>query len=153
MAQILGLSFFFTGTFTILTVAASYMFLFSKAQVEGPITAAVTSGAEKALHASTLPPGFLANIIKLQFLGNIDYAPGFTLFQLAWHVLLPGSIAAMILGPASAHWARRRPARIPVIVGMAFIVATFVGLTFDHSGWVAYVIFFVQHDADVFAPV
>lgn len=143
VAQIMGLSFFFTGTFTVLTVAASYMFLFSKAQVEGPITAAVTSGAAKALHVSALPPGFLPNVVKLQFLGNIDYAPGFSLLQLAWHVLLPGSIAAMILGPASAAWARRSPARIPVIVGIAFIVATFVGLTFAHSGWVAYVIFFV----------
>jgi MFS family permease len=143
VAQIMGLSFFFTGTFTILTLAASYMFLFSKAQVETPITSAVTAGAQKALHLTALPPGFLTNVVHLQFLGNIDYAPGFSLLQLATHVLLPGSIVAMILGPASAAWARRSPAKVPLIVGMAAMIATFIGITFDHDSWVPYVCFYV----------
>jgi MFS family permease len=142
VAQIMGLSFFFTGTFTLLTVAASYMFEIGKASIEGQITGAAYAGAEKALHTTTVSPA-IVKLLNITFIGNINYAPGFSLFQLATHVLLPGSIGAMILGPLSAHWARRTPARLPIVIGMVALVASFVGLTIDHSSWVPYVAFFV----------
>jgi hypothetical protein len=53
--------------------------------------------------------------------GPWHHAPGFSLFQFAPHVLLPGTIAAMILGPASAIWARRSPAKVPLIIGGAVV--------------------------------
>ncbi|MCW2935991.1 MAG: transporter [Actinomycetia bacterium] len=143
VAQIMGLSFFFTGTFTILTVAAAYMFeVPTQKQLEASITTPAYAAAMKALHATTLTPG-IVKLLNITFLSNIGYAPDFDLLQLATHVLLPGSIAAMILGPASAAWARRIPARIPIIVGMAVAIAAFLGLVFLHDGWLPYTLFFV----------
>jgi MFS family permease len=118
------------------------MFQVGKNQVEGQISSAVYAGAKAQTHGA-IPLVTLKKLIDLTFVGDINYAAGFTLFQFAWHVLLPGAIAGMILGPLTAQWARRRPARTSLIVGMAILVATFIGLVFAHDSWVPYVIFFV----------
>lgn len=141
VAQLFGLSFFWTGGFTLLTVAASYMFL-GLPNLVTVITQEVYSGAEKQLHLSTLPPGLKATI-GLKFNGSLQYAAGFDLFQVAWHILLAGSVAAMIFGPLTAHVARKVPSKRPLAGGLALLIATFVGLTFLHANWWEYLIFFI----------
>jgi MFS family permease len=86
-----------------------------------------------AVKQSHLPASLLEKFIS--FRGDIGYAAGFSLFQLAWHVLLWVSIAGIILAPAAALWARRSGARIPLIVGMATLVATMAALAAWHQSW------------------
>ena len=128
LSGLLALAFCFTGVYTVIGYAPSFMFLVSKKQVEAEVFA-------EAQAKSHLPVSVLSQFIK--FRGDINYAAGFSLFQLAWHVLIWVSIAGIILAPVAAIWARRTGARIPMIVGMIFLVAAMGALIAWHSGWVA----------------
>ena len=132
LSGLLALSFFFTGVYTLLGYAPSFMFLFSKQQVEGGVLA----GAAAQSH---YPLSVVEKFIT--FRGNIDYASGFSLLQLAWHVLVWISIAGIIAAPAAALWARRTSARIPTIVGMFALVASMAGLIVWHGSWLQVVLF------------
>jgi MFS family permease len=133
LSTLLGLSFFTTAAFTGLTVLPSFMFLFSKAQVEGAVYAA----AEAQSH---LPLATLSKFIS--FRGDISYAAGFDLFALAWHILLWGAIGAMIAGPVGAILARRVGARKPLIAGTVILIVATAVLVAWHSSWVPEAIFF-----------
>jgi MFS family permease len=134
LAVLLGIAFFNTALFTGLTYASALMFLVGKQQVEGAVYAAAQA-------QSHLPVSVLQQFIS--FRGNIDYAPGFTLLQFAWHVLVWGAVAGMISGPVGGYWSRRSGARIPAIVGMSVLLLASVGLIFWHGSWLQYCIFFV----------
>jgi MFS family permease len=132
LSGLLALAFFFTGVYTVLGYAPSFMFLFSKQQVEQGVLA----GAVKQTH---YPLSLVEKFIT--FRGDIGYAPGFSLYQLAWHVLVWISIAGIILAPAAAIWARRSSARIPAIVGQVALVACMAGLLVWHGSWLQVVLF------------
>jgi MFS family permease len=132
LSMLLAISFFFTGVYTILGYAPSFMFLVGKKQVEQAVFAA-------AVQRTHLPMSVLSKFIS--FRGDIGYAAGFSLFQLAWHVLLWVSVVGMILGPVGALWARRAGARIPLIVGMVALTAAMAGLSVWHQSWLPVVLF------------
>jgi MFS family permease len=134
LSGLLALAFFFTGVYTVLGYAPSFMFLVGKQQVEGGVLA----GAAKASH---YPLSVVEKFIT--FHGNLDYAAGFTLYQLAWHVLVWISIAGIILAPVAAIWARRTKARIPAIVGQVALVLCMAGLIVWHDSWLQVVLFAV----------
>jgi len=50
------------------------------------------------------------------FRGDINYAAGYSVFQLAWHVIIFTSVAGMIIGPLGGIMARRYGARLPLIM-------------------------------------
>jgi MFS family permease len=69
------------------------------------------------------------------FQGNINYAGGFSVFQVATHVTLVLSVVAMIIGPIGGLLARRYGARLPLIIsGVAMLVA-FELWTPWHGAW------------------
>lgn len=132
LSMLLALAFFFTGVYQITAFIPSFMLLVGKKQVEQSIIAI-------AVQRTHLPASVLAQFIA--FRGDINYAAGFSLYQLAWHVLLWGAIVAMILGPVAAFLSRRIGARIPLIVGMAVFVVAMAGLSVWHASWVPLAVF------------
>jgi MFS family permease len=126
LSVLLAIGFLFVGTYTVLGFAPSFMFLVSRTQVEQAVFAA-------AVKQSHLPESVLSKFIS--FRGDIDYAAGWSLFQLAWHTLLWISIIAMILGPLGAVWARHAGARKPLIAGMAALVVGMAGVSAWHHNW------------------
>ncbi len=72
----------------------------------------------------------------VKFQGDINYAGGFSVFQLAWHVTIVLSSAVMVFGPIGGILARRYGARLPMIIGTAAMVISFeLGVRF-HGAWV-----------------
>lgn len=134
LSQLLALTFFFTAAYTGPAYAAAYMFEIGKQQVEGGILAAAAAQAHT-------PLSVLEKVMT--FRGNIDYAPGFDLFQYAFHVLLWGSLATVIFGPLAGAWSRRIGARRPLLAGLALMLVGLVGLIIWHGDWLQYAIFFV----------
>jgi MFS family permease len=72
----------------------------------------------------------------VHFQGDINYAAGFSVFQLAWHVTIFLSISAMIFGPVGGILARRYGARLPMILGTIAFLVTFALWTPFHGAWV-----------------
>jgi MFS family permease len=126
LSMLLAIAFFFTAVNTVIGFIPSFMFLIGDRQLKQTILT-------DAVHTTHLPLSVLSQFIK--FRGDISYAPGFSLFQLAWHVLLWGSLAGMIFGPVGAWWARRIGGRIPLIVGMAALAIAALGLAKWHGDW------------------
>jgi MFS family permease len=126
LSMLLAIAFFFTAVNTVVGFVPSFMFLIGDKQLKQTILT-------DAVHTTHLPLSVLSQFIK--FRGDISYAPGFSLFQLAWHVLLWGSLAAMIFGPVGAWWARRIGGRIPLIVGMVALAIAALGMAKWHGDW------------------
>lgn len=134
LAQLLGLTFFFTAAYTGPAYAAAYMFQIGKRQVEDGILAAAAAQTHT-------PLSVLAKVIT--FRGDISYAPGFDLFQYAFHVLVWGSVATVIFGPVAGAWSRRVGARRPLLAGMVLVLIGLAGLIIWHGSWLQFAIFFV----------
>jgi MFS family permease len=132
LSMLLAISFFFTAAYTVLGFIPSFMFLIGEKQLKQTILA-------DAVQRTHLPLSLISKFIS--FRGDISYAPGFSLFQLAWHVLLWTSVTGMIFGPLSAAWARRVGARIPLIVGLVALLAAAAGLTEWHHSWLPAALF------------
>lgn len=126
LSLLIGIAFFFTAVNTVIGFAPSFMFLVGEKSLKQTILT-------DAVHTTHLPLSVLSQFIS--FRGDISYAPGFSLFQLAWHVLLWGSIAGMIFGPVGAWWARKIGGRIPLIVGMIALAIAALGLAKWHGDW------------------
>jgi MFS family permease len=72
----------------------------------------------------------------LKFQGDINYAAGLSVFQLAWHVLIFISISSMIFGPIGGLIARRYGARLPMLLGTLALVVSFELWSRFHGSWV-----------------
>jgi MFS family permease len=70
------------------------------------------------------------------FKGDINYAAGFSVFQVATHVTLVLSVIAMIVGPIGGLLARRYGARLPLIISGAALLIAFELWTPWHGSWV-----------------
>jgi len=71
----------------------------------------------------------------ITFRGDINYAGGLSVFQVATHVTLVLSVVAMIVGPIGGLLARRYGARLPLIIsGLAMLIA-FELWTPWHGAW------------------
>jgi MFS family permease len=81
-----------------------------------------------------IAPALVAPFIKFQ--GDVNYAGGMTVFQLAWHITIVLSVFAMIFGPLGGYLARRYGARLPMIVGTLSLLAAFELWTPFHGAWV-----------------
>jgi MFS family permease len=70
------------------------------------------------------------------FQGDINYAAGMTVFQLAWHITIVLSVTAMLFGPLGGYLARRYGARLPMILGTLSLLISFELWTRFHGAWV-----------------
>jgi MFS family permease len=129
---LLASAFFFTGVVQIASFIPSFMLLVGKKQVEQGVIAA-------GVQQSHLPASVVSRFIT--FRGDIDYAAGFSLFQLAWHALVWQAVVAMIFGPVAALVSRRIGARRPLIVGAVIFLVVMAGLSIWHGSWVPLAIF------------
>ena len=69
------------------------------------------------------------------FRGDINYAAGYSVFQLAWHVIIFTSVSGMIIGPIGGFMARRYGARLPLILAGVSFLASFILWSQFHSIW------------------
>ena len=72
----------------------------------------------------------------VHFKGDISYAAGFSVLQLALHITLAMSVASMIVGPLGGLLARRQGSRVPLILSSVVLLAAFALWTFWHGAWV-----------------
>jgi MFS family permease/AraC-like DNA-binding protein len=124
---LMALAFFVTGIQALLNVLLSYIFETPKpAALQG----AIVAGAAAKQHVS-------ASIVSqfLHFQGDIGYAQGYSVLQLAERVTIWSALFTMIFGPLGGWLARRIGARIPLIIGMVALVAGCALLIGWHSTW------------------
>jgi MFS family permease len=69
------------------------------------------------------------------FQGDINYAAGMSVFQLAWHITITLSVAAMLFGPLGGYLARRYGARLPMVLGTLSLLIAFELWTRFHGAW------------------
>jgi MFS family permease len=81
-----------------------------------------------------VPVAVIKPFIKFQ--GDINYAAGFSVFQLAWHITIFTSLAAMLFGPIGGLLARRYGARLPMILGTLSLIVAFEVWARFHGAWV-----------------
>ncbi|HEY6791694.1 MAG TPA: MFS transporter, partial [Trebonia sp.] len=127
VAIVMAISLFATLSLALPQVAISYMF---ETPTPSALRSQILAGIATKEHVSV-------SLIKpfISFRGDINYAAGFTVFQLAWHVTLVLSVVAMIVGPIGGIVARRYGARLTLILsGIALLVA-FELWTPWHGAW------------------
>jgi len=79
------------------------------------------------------PAALVAKFVHFQ--GDIGYATGFSVFQLAWHIVIFTSIAAIIFSPIGGLIAKRVGARLPMIIGSVALLAAFALWWQFHVTW------------------
>jgi MFS family permease len=116
-----------TGVLSVVSVAVPFMFETPKAAVlNNELLAGVAAQAHTSVAA--ISP-------FVHFHGDISYAAGFTILQMAVHVSIWTSVFAMIFGPLGGYLARRIGTRLPLIIGLlAFIVSTALWVEW-HKTW------------------
>jgi MFS family permease len=112
--------------------AASFMFLTNAKVVENAVIAA----AAAKTHA---PAALIAR--ALTFRGDLSYAHGYTVIELAVRVLLWSSVTAMIFGPVGGFWARRRGPRPVLLSASVLLLIASVGLAAWHDTWEAQAVY------------
>jgi MFS family permease len=71
----------------------------------------------------------------VHFHGDISYAAGFSILQLAVHVSIWTAVFGMVFGPIGGYLARRIGTRLPLIIGMlAFVTACALWVEW-HKTW------------------
>jgi MFS family permease len=127
VAIVLAASMFATACATLPQYTLAYMFETPKAAA---LKAQVIAGAAAKEH---VPASLVAQFVT--FRGDISYAAGFSVFSLAWHVIIFASGSGMIFGPIGGLIAARWGARLPLIgAGVAFL-ASFLLWTQFHEVW------------------
>jgi MFS family permease len=116
-----------TGVLSVISVAVPYMFETPKAAVlDNELLAGVAAQAHTTV-AAVAP--------LVHFRGDISYAAGFSILQMAVHVSIWTSVFAMIFGPIGGYLARRIGTRLPLIIGLlAFITASALWVEW-HTTW------------------
>jgi MFS family permease len=80
-----------------------------------------------------VPASIVAQFVHFQ--GDLGYATGFSVFQLAWHIIIFTALASMLFSPLGGVIARRRGARLPLLIGSVALLAAFVLWWQFHTTW------------------
>lgn len=104
-----------------------YMFETPKASVLEQAIIAQTAAQQH------VPAAIVARFVHFQ--GDISYAAGFSVFQLAWHIVIFTAAASMIFSPIGGIIARRLGARLPMIIGSISLLAAFLLWWQFHVTW------------------
>jgi len=128
VAIAMTLSLLATWAIALPNLLISYMFETPKPSA---LKAQVLAGISAKEH---VPVSLISQFVHFQ--GDINYAAGFSIFQLAWHITIFLSVAAMILGPVGGLLARRYGSRAPLILSGVVLLLAFALWTFWHGAWV-----------------
>jgi MFS family permease len=121
------LAFFVTGVQALISVMLSYIF---ETPQPAQLKAAIVAGAAAKAHVSA---GLVSQFLHFQ--GDIGYAQGYSVLQLAERVTIWAALFTMIFGPLGGLLARRVGARIPLIIGtIALTIACALWIEW-HSTW------------------
>jgi MFS family permease len=127
VAIVMAISTFATLAIAMPQLAIPYMF---ETPVPSVLRDKVLAGIAANGHVSVA-------LIKpfVTFQGDVNYAAGFSVFQIATHITVVTSVTGMILGPVGGFIARRYGARLALILsGLALLVA-FELWTPWHGAW------------------
>ena len=127
VAIVMAISAFATLAIALPQVAIPYMF---ETPAPNALRSQILAGIAAREHVSVA-------LIKpfIHFQGNINYAAGMSVFQIAWHITIVDSVAGMIIGPVGGLLARRYGARLALIFsGIALLIA-FELWTPWHGAW------------------
>ena len=128
VAIIMVLSLLATWAVALPSLLVSYMFETPKPSVlEGETLAGIAAKQHVAV-------SLLSQFVH--FKGDINYAAGFSVFELSWHVTIFLSVASMIVGPLGGLLARRFGSRVPLILSGVVLQLAFALWTFFHGAWV-----------------
>ncbi len=125
---LLGLQFLITGTQAILSIIISYIFETPKAAV---LNQQIIAGAAATYHQ---PASVVAQF--LHFAGDLGYAQGYSVLQMAERVTIWSAIFTMIFGPLGGWLSRKVGARIPLVIGVVALIAASALWIGWHSTWV-----------------
>ena len=128
VAIVMALSAFATLAIALPQIAIPYMF-------ETPTPSALRNEILAGIAAKEHVPVALVKPF-IHFQGNINYAAGFSVFQLAWHITVVISVVGMIAGPIGGLLARRYGARLPLILSGVALLVAFGLWTPWHGAWV-----------------
>jgi MFS family permease len=127
VSMVMAASLFATAAATLPQFTLPYMFETPKPSA---LKAQVLAGISAQQH---VPVSLIERFVS--FRGDISYAAGFSVFQLAWHVIIFTSLSGMIFGPLGGILARRHGCRLPLILsGLAFL-ASFLLWSQFHEVW------------------
>jgi MFS family permease len=101
-------AFLLTGIFATVSVVVAYMFQTPRAAtLKGQILAGVAAQSHQ-------PMSVVSQIVG--FRGDIGYATGFSVLQMAVHITLWTALFGMICGPLGGHLSRKVGARLPLLI-------------------------------------
>jgi MFS family permease len=129
VAIIMALAIFATIVVALPQLLIPYMF-------ETPVPSALRSQIIAGIAAQA--PGHPAPSLVapyVHFIGDINYAAGFSVFQIAWHITLVTSLVGMTAGPIGGILARRYGARLPLILAGISLVASAELWARFHGAW------------------
>ena len=128
VAIIMAISCFATLAIALPQVAIPYMF---ETPTPSALQNQVLAGIAAKEHVSVA-------LIKpyIHFQGNINYAAGMSVFQIAWHITIFISVVGMIAGPLGGFLARRYGARLALILSGGALLIAFGLWTPWHGAWV-----------------
>jgi MFS family permease len=124
---LMAAAFLFTGVITMANLAVAYMF-------ETPKQAALNSQIiDSAAAQYKVAPSLISKFIT--FNGDLSYANGFSVLQVALHITMWSAVFGIILGPVGGLLARKVGARLPLrIAAVAMIAACALWIPW-HSTW------------------
>lgn len=116
-------AFFFTGVQSLLSIVTAYLF---ETPTADQLHQQILGGIAARSHTS-------ARFVT--FSGDISYAGGYSVLELALRISIWVAVFAMIFGPLGGYLARRVGARIPMIIGTAAVVVACALWINWHSTW------------------
>jgi MFS family permease len=127
VSMVMGISLFATIGLALPNFIIPYM---NETPKPGVLTGEIIAQTAAQQHVAA---SLVAQFVHFQ--GDIGYAAGFSVFQLAWHITIFTAVSAMIFGPIGGVLARRVGARLPLVIGSAALVATFLLWWQFHHSW------------------
>jgi hypothetical protein len=127
VSMVMGIALFATIGLTLPNFIIPYM---NETPKPGVLTGEIIAQTAAQQHVAA---SLVARFVHFQ--GDIGYAAGFSVFQLAWHITIFTAASAMIFGPIGGVLARRFGARLPLVIGSAALVATFLLWWQFHHSW------------------
>jgi MFS family permease len=127
VATVMAISLFSTMAIAMPQLAIPYMFETPKPD---SLRSQILAGAAAKAHVA---PNLLQ--IVSSFAGDINYAGGLSVFQIATHITVVTSVTGMILGPIGGLIARRYGARLSLILSGIALMIAFELWTPWHGSW------------------
>jgi MFS family permease len=120
-------AFLFTGSITAISITIAYMF---QTPVGSQLKAQILAGAAARAHA---PVSAVSQFIT--FRGDLSYANGFSVMQMALHITIWTALFGMLFGIAGGWLCRRIGSRLPLIIsGGSLLIGTALWIVW-HTTW------------------